>query len=123
MKCKLLIVDDEIKMLKYTAKRLTARGYEVDTAASGEEALALIKNTPFEVVLLDVLMPIMGGIETLREIKKIAPHTAVILVSGHNSADLSAEGQKWGAFDYLLKPYDLNALMGKIDMAIQPKNE
>jgi len=65
----------------------------------------------------------MGGIETLREIKKIAPHTAVILVSGHNSATLCADGKKWGAFDYLLKPYDLDALLGKIDMAIQPNNE
>ena len=122
MKCKLLIVDDEIKMLKYTAKRLATRGYEVITASSGEEALELLKDHQFEVALLDVMMPAMGGIETLREIKKIAPQTAVILVTGHNSADIDAKASKWGAFDYLLKPFDLDALMHKIDMAVASEN-
>ena len=118
MKCKLLIVDDEIKMLKYTAKRLAARGYTVNTASSGEEALELLKGHQFEVVLLDVMMPAMGGIETLKEIKKIAPRTAVILVTGHNSADIAAKADKWGAIDYLLKPFDLDTLMQKIDRAV-----
>ena len=117
MKCKLLIVDDEEKMLKYITKRLVRRGYEVCTASNGEEALASMKNNPFEVVLLDILMPAMDGIEVLRKIKKIAPQTAVILVTGHSSATLSAEGKKWGAFDYILKPFDLDDLMRKIDLA------
>ena len=119
MKCKLLIVDDEEKMVKYLSKRLLIRGYDVSTAFSGQEALATIKDEQFDVVLLDILMPGMGGIETLKEIKKLAPTTAVILLTGHASTKLNAEGKKWGAFDYIMKPFDLNDLTGKIHLAAQ----
>jgi DNA-binding response OmpR family regulator len=117
MKCKLLIVDDEKKMVKYLSKRLVIRGYDVRTAFSGQEALAAIKKNQFDVVLLDIMMPGMDGIETLKEIKTIAPTTAVILLTGHASAKLDAEGRKWGAFDYILKPFDLNNLIEKIHLA------
>ena len=115
MKCKLLIVDDEQKMVKYLSKRLVLRGFEVLTAFSGREALRLIKERPFDVVLLDVLMPDMDGIETLKHIKEITPSTEVILLTGHPSAE--HDGKKWGAFDYILKPFDLNDLIGKIHLA------
>lgn len=119
MKCKLLIVDDEEKMVKYLSKRLVIRGYNVRTAFSGQEALAAIKKNQFDVILLDIMMPGMDGIETLKEVKTIAPTTAVILLTGHTSAKLDAEGRKWGAFDYILKPFDLNGLIEKIHLAHQ----
>jgi DNA-binding NtrC family response regulator len=117
MKCKLLIVDDEEKMVKYLSRRLVFRGFDVRTAFSGREALLLIKDSPFDVVLLDILMPDMDGIETLKKIKEITPATEVILLTGHQSAEYNSEGKKWGAFDYILKPFDLNDLISKIHMA------
>ena len=115
MKCKLLIVDDEKKMVKYLSKRLVLRGFDVRSAFSGREALLLIKDHQFDVVLLDILMPDMDGIETLKQMKEISPFTVVILLTGHLSAE--SEGKKWGAFDYILKPFDLNDLIGKIHLA------
>ena len=119
MKCKLLIVDDEEKMVKYLSKRLVIREYDVLTAFSGQEALEAIKNNRFDVVLLDIMMPGMDCIETLKELKTIAPTTEVILLTGHASSKLEAEGRKWGAFDYIKKPFDLNGLIEKIHLAHQ----
>ena len=115
MKCKLLIVDDEKKMVKYLSKRLILRGFDVQTAFSGQEALPLINDHQFDVVLLDVLMPDMDGIETLKRIKEITPSTTVILLTGHPDAE--SDGRKWGAFDCILKPFDLNDLVEKIHLA------
>ena len=117
MKCSLLIVDDEEKLVKYLSRRLVNRGYKVRTALSGREALAAIENSRFTVILLDIMMPEMNGIETLKKIFEIAPTTAVILLTGQLSEKLAAEGKKLGAFDLVTKPFDLNTLIEKIDLA------
>ena len=117
MNFSLLIVDDEPKMVKYLSRRLVNRGYKVRTAFSGQEALAAIENSPFAVILLDIMMPGMNGIETLKRILETTPTAAVILLTGHLSEQIAAEGKKLGAFDLVMKPFDLNELIGKIDLA------
>ena len=121
MVCKLLLVDDEEKMVKYLSKRLDIRGFDVVKAYSGEEALSAVKKRLFDVVLLDVFMPGMDGIETLKAIKEVSAETEVILLSGHSSAKTEAEGRKWGAFAYVSKPIDLNALIEKINLAVHQR--
>jgi len=117
MKCSLLIVDDEPKMVKYLSRRLVNRGYKVHTASSGQEALIAIENSPFTVILLDVIMPEMNGFETLKRILEMTPTAAVILLTGQQSEQIAAEGKKIGAFDLVMKPFDLNELTEKIDLA------
>ncbi len=117
MKNKILLVDDEEIMLKYLSRFLIKKGFDISTAMNGNEALEQIKEQDFIVVLLDVLMPGMDGIETLREIKKIKPMTEVIMLTGHASVQVAMQGMKLGAFDYLIKPFDQDKLLTKLQMA------
>jgi len=121
MKNKLLLVDDEKIMLKYLSKFLIKRGFDITTAMNGEDALEQIKNQDFMTVLLDVLMPGMDGIETLKEIKRIKPMTEVIMLTGHASVQVGIEGMKLGAFDYLMKPFDRDELVVKLRMACEKR--
>jgi DNA-binding NtrC family response regulator len=93
----------------------------VRSAHSGEEALQLLEEAPADVVVLDVKMPGMGGIPTLREIKKRFPLTEVILLTGHASVEVAIEGMQLGAFDYLMKPVELDELLYKIQDAQERK--
>ena len=121
MKFKLLLVDDEKTMVKYLSKQLLKKGFDIDVAYSGKEALAHISKKDFDVVLLDVLMPEMDGIETLREIKHITPTTEVIMWTGHASVEAGIEGMKAGAFNYIMKPFDPNELVTEINMACEQR--
>jgi DNA-binding NtrC family response regulator len=123
MKIRVLIVDDEEKFVDYLSKRLLNRDYLVGTALSGEEAVEILKEERYDVVILDVLMPGMDGIETLRTIKRIAPLTEVIMLTGHASVESGVEGMKLGAFDYLMKPCETDELVSKINKAYQRKAE
>ncbi|MBW1919433.1 MAG: response regulator [Deltaproteobacteria bacterium] len=119
-----LVVDDEEDFVEATVKRLGKRGIDAEGVLSGEQALELIKKKRFDVVLLDIKMPGgMDGIETLREIKKMAPLTEVILLTGHASVESSIEGMKLGAFDYLLKPIKLEDLIAKLAEAFERKDK
>jgi len=121
---RVLVVDDEKDFVEATVKRLKKRGIDAEGALSGERALELMKEKRFDVVLLDIKMPGgMDGIETLREIKKIAPITEVILLTGHASVESSIEGLKLGAFDYLLKPMKLEDLIKKLAEAFEKKDK
>lgn len=118
----ILLVDDEESFISTMSKRLTKRGLKVFTANSGEEALEKIaRNNEVEVVILDVKMPGMDGEETLREIKKRHPLVEVIMLTGHASVESAIEGMKLGAFDYLMKPCDMDILMAKVDEAALKK--
>ena len=122
-KFSVLIVDDEKDFLETTVNRLLKRSIEAVGAASGEDALALMRKRLFDAVVLDVKMPGgMDGIEALREMKKIQPLAEVILLTGHASVETSIEGMKLGAFDYLLKPVTLEALMVKLAEALEKKD-
>lgn len=118
-----LIVDDEEDFLETIIKRLNKRQVDASGARSGEEALELLKEKTFDVVILDIKMPGgMDGIEALREMKKIQPLAEVILLTGHASVETSIEGMRLGAFDYLLKPIKLDELLKKIAQAIEKKD-
>ena len=116
-----LVVDDEQEFRELTAKRLTKRGLDASCAASGEECLAMIERHRIDVVLLDVKMPGMDGIETLRQIRQRTPLIEVVLLTGHASVDSGIEGMKLGAFDYLMKPIELDPLVDKLADAYEKK--
>jgi DNA-binding response OmpR family regulator len=113
-KIKILMVDDEEQFRKTTAKILTRKGYETTSAGSGEEAIAVLRKTAHDVVVLDIKMPGMDGHETLAEIKKIDPDLPVIMLTGHGALESARESLKRGAFDYLNKPCDMDLLAAKI---------
>ncbi len=117
----ILIVDDEQDFREIIVKKLAKRQLKCDSAADGNTALSMIKAKNYDVVLLDVKMPGMDGIETLREIKKIAPMIEVVMLTGHASVESGINGIKYGAFDYLMKPMDTDALMEKLDAAYERK--
>ena len=116
-----LVVDAEQEFRELTAKRLTKRGLDASCAASGEECLAMIERHRIDVVLLDVKMPGMDGIETLRQIRQRTPLIEVVLLTGHASVDSGIEGMKLGAFDYLMKPIELDPLVDKLADAYEKK--
>ncbi len=121
MKHKILLVDDEETMLKYLSRFLINRGFDISTATNGREALEKIKQQDFIAVLLDVLMPGMDGIETLREMKKIKPMMEVIMLTGYASVQVAIKGMKLGAFDYLMKPFDRDELIEKLRLACEKR--
>jgi len=123
MKTRVLIVDDEKEFVELVSQRLTMRDYDVTAAFSGEEALETVKKYNFDIVVLDVLMPGIDGIETLREIKRIKPLTEVILLTGHAAVDTAIEGMKLGAYDYLTKPCEISDLVTKLNKAHARKAE
>ena len=114
---RLMLVDDEEDFRRTIAKRLKKRGITPEEAGSGDECLALLKNKAVEVVVLDVKMPGMGGIETLHHIKEKFPETEVILLTGHAVTSDGVSGIKSGAFDYLSKPIEFEHLLSKIKHA------
>ncbi len=121
----ILVVDDEQDFVQMFSLRLKEAGHNVKDAYSGEECLiALEANLNLiDVVILDIKMPGMDGIETLREIKRKYPLVEVILLTGHGAVDTAVEGMKLGAFDYLNKPADFQDLKEKLRGAYQRKWE
>lgn len=114
---KMMLVDDEERFLSTTQKLLSRKGYDVLTATSGAEALEKLRTQDVHVVILDVKMPGMDGIETLRAIKKAYPLVEVIMLTGHATVESAVEGLKSGATDYLMKPTDVEDLILKAEEA------
>lgn len=120
---RVMLVDDEAPFIETLSKRLTKRGLAVSTAPSGLDALkTLEKDTSIDVVILDVKMPGIDGIETLQAIKKLRPLVEVIMLTGHATVDSAIEGMKLGAMDYLMKPCDTEVLMSKVQEAKTKKS-
>jgi DNA-binding NtrC family response regulator len=118
----IMLVDDEIPFVEAMTKRLARRDLDVEQAFSGQEALAkLTAGTTTEVVILDVKMPGMDGVETLKTIKREVPLVEVIMLTGHATVESAIEGMKLGAFDYLLKPCDMDHLIAKVSEAAARK--
>lgn len=113
----LLIVDDEKDFREILAKRLARRGIKTDLAESGEGALRILNEKPANVIIMDVKMPGMNGIEALRRIKERYPLVEVIMLTGHANTQDGVEGIKSGAFDYLTKPVEIEHLLSKIKQA------
>ena len=118
----ILLVDDEEPFVETMIKRLAKRDFAVLAAYNGKEALAqLEEDRSVEVVVLDVKMPGMDGTETLREIKRYYPLVEVIMLTGHATVESAIEGMKLGAFDYLMKPCELEQLAAKVKEAAAKK--
>lgn len=119
-----LLVDDEVSFVETFAERLEIRNLDISKAFNGEAALkALEANKNVEVVILDVRMPGMDGIETLTEIKKKFPLVEVIMLTGHADVESAIDGMKKGAFDYLMKPFDMDQLIAKVTEAAIKKRQ
>lgn len=116
-----LLVDDEPDFLYPLVKRLSKRNLNIDSVGSGEAALEIINKKLIDVVVLDVKMPGMDGLETLRAIKTLSGLIEVIMLSGHASLDAAIEGMENGAFDYLMKPVDFDELFFKLQDAYKKK--
>src|SRR5512138_3284899 len=104
---RILVVDDEYLIRWSLREELTKDGYEVTTAEDGESALRLVRESPPELVLLDIQLPGIGGIEVLQKIKAAEPEVVVIMITAYGMVDTAVAAMKAGAFDYLNKPFNL----------------
>ena len=114
---KILMIDDEQDFLDVMSERMEARNMVVATASSAKEGLAKAAAGSFDVVILDLMMPEMDGIEALRVLKEKNPDLEVILLTGHATIKQGIEAMKLGALDLIEKPADMNALTEKIHAA------
>jgi len=108
---RVLFVDDEEELVSAVVERLQLRGVQARGATTGADALQLIERETFDVVVADVKMPGLGGLEVVRQVKALHPGLQVILLSGHGSHDDAEEGRRLGAFDYVEKPIDIEILI------------
>ena len=117
LKAKVLLVDDEADFLATLAERLETRGLKVDTATSGEDAVTKAEGEGFDLIILDLSMPGIDGLETLKRIKAKQPEAEIIMLTGQGSIRTSIEAMKLGAEDFLQKPVNITELMDKISEA------
>jgi len=118
---RVLVVDDEADFLETIVMRLQRRKIDAYGVDGGKKALEIVENERFDVVVLDVLMPGLDGIETLKLLKKRKPFIEVIILTGHGSVESGIQGMQFGAFDYIMKPTDLDELLEKIQQAYERK--
>jgi DNA-binding NtrC family response regulator len=117
MKIKVLLVDDEKDFIESLAERLQLRDFDVTTALNGNDAINLVQDSDYDVIVIDVKMPGKDGIETLKEIKSINQLSQVIMLTGHATVESAILGMKLGAYDYIMKPTVTEDLIGLINKA------
>ena len=117
MKIKVLLVDDEKDFIESLAERLQLRDFDVKTALNGDDAIKLVNENEFDVIILDVKMPGKSGIEILKEIKNINQLSQVIMLTGHATVESAIQGMKLGAYDYIMKPTVTEDLINLINKA------
>ncbi len=123
MKIKVLIADDEKEFIETLAQRLEIRDFAVTTVGSGTAAIEIAEKINFDVIILDVQMPEINGIDALKKIKEITPLTPVIMLTGEATVENAIQGMKLGAFDFLIKPTETERLSEKITQAYAHKHE
>ena len=121
MKPKILIVDDEKAIRESVSLVLTEEGYETEIASTGKEALKYLNENDYEVMITDLKMPEMDGIDLIKESLKICPSTSVIIITAHASVESAIEALRIGAFDYILKPFDFDDLILKVQRLLDHK--
>ncbi|MBU2488284.1 MAG: response regulator [Proteobacteria bacterium] len=114
---KVLLVDDNAEFLEILSERIHNKGLDVETATSGPEALDKARDSSYDAIILDLVMPQMDGIETLKALRERNPELQVILMTGHGTVQKGVEAVKLGAMDFLEKPADIKELMEKITEA------
>jgi len=112
----ILLIDDEVDFLDITKKRLVRRGFEVKTAMSCVEGVSALEDASIDVVVLDVMLPDIDGIQCLKQIRRQFPAQAVILLTGHASMETGLESLECGASDYCLKPVEFEELVDRIEI-------
>jgi DNA-binding response OmpR family regulator len=120
---KVLLVDDEAAFVNTLANRLKMRDLKVETVYDGEQALSAVENKEPDVMVLDLKMPGLHGMEVLRKIRKAYPKIQVIILTGHGTEKDEEEAKRLGGFDFLKKPTDIETLLGKIKVAYKEKLE
>ncbi len=118
---RVLLVDDEVEFLDTLLKRMRKRQVEAAGVYSAEDALRYLESSPVDVVVLDVKMPGMDGIDALKAIKERHPLVEVIMLTGHANVEVAIQGMELGAFDYLMKPMDIDELLYKVQDACKKK--
>lgn len=118
-KIRILLVDDEEGFVTILAKRMSRRNFDVTTAGSGPEAIKILRRQDFDIALLDYKMEGLDGVEVLKIFKMMAPELPVIILTGHGGQEAAAEGQKYGAADYIRKPHDFEELIQKIHLTLK----
>ena len=118
-----LVVDDEPSLLKALERTLKGAGYEVSTAPDAEQALAILPEVDPQVVVTDLILPRMDGIDLLRQIKETAPGAEVLLMTGHASIERAVEAMRLGAFDFVEKPIDRPRLLRLVDKALERQSQ
>jgi DNA-binding NtrC family response regulator len=120
----IMLVDDEVSFVKTVAKRLAKRNIKTIMAFSAEEGLEKLKeNQDLDVIVLDVKMPGMNGIDALKEIKTVSPLVEVIMLTGHATIELAVDAMKLGAHDFLMKPFEIEELVLKMQEAAEKKQQ
>lgn len=117
LKAKVLLVDDEVDFLTILAERLESRGLKVTTVTRGEDAVAKVENEGFDLIILDLSMPGIDGLETLKRIKAKQADAEIIMLTGQASIRTGIDAMKLGAEDFLQKPVNISKLMDKISEA------
>lgn len=117
----ILLVDDEVAFANNLLKLMSKRGYDVVVVYNGADAVNMVGEKEFDVIILDMKMPGMDGIATLKEIRKKAPLVEVVILTGHGSVESGIEGMQLGAFDFLMKPVSIDDLQEKVSEAYQRK--
>ena len=116
---KVLLVDDEEEMVSALSERLSLRGIETDWVLSGNDAVTSVHQNTYDVVVLDVKMPRMNGLETMEKIQKIQPKAKIIFLTGHGSMADCEAGKNAGACFYLIKPIDIDVLIESMKGALE----
>ncbi|MBU4263932.1 MAG: response regulator [Proteobacteria bacterium] len=117
LEAKVLLVDDEEEFCNMLSERLETRGMKVNAVLSGEDAVKRVEDQNFDAIILDLAMPGIDGIETLRRIKEMRPDLEILMLTGHGTVKSGIEAMKLGAEDFLEKPVDMKVLMAKISEA------
>lgn len=120
-KAKVLVVDDEVAFADNIAKLISKRGYEVTTVNNGQSAVEALDESDFDIIILDLKMPGLDGLSTLKLIKGKRPGVEVIILTGHGSMESGIDGIQLGAFDFIMKPVRFEDLHEKIRQAYQRK--
>ena len=120
---RILLVDDEEVFAKNMSKLLTNRGYQVTAVNGGQGAIQALEGQSFDVVVLDLKMPGLDGIATLKEINRLGLSTQTLILTGHGSIDTALEAIKLGAYDFLTKPCEIDELVAKIEQAWERKDK
>lgn len=122
-KLRVLLVDDENELVSTLEERLSFRNIHAEFVLNGDEALVLLKEKDFDVVVLDIHMPGTSGMDVMKEIKQISPETEVILLTGRGSEKDKERGINLGAFDYVVKPVNIEILVEKMNKAAEKKRK